>query len=237
MWLLATLGLGGVLGYLVSSLRGRSRPKPPKPLPMPGGAPHNRAEAVRRVLKHLQRKTIAEVAEGTAAVLEGTVRALPHVQPLVAPSSGASCIGYHLDLRAGWIQHAIDFDQLHEEARCTDFELEDATGIIQVSGEGLELAISDGPFQFWHQTPPHLAARIPHHVGAMTVEEGLVTPGVRILVCGVVTADLAASDYRDGKPVYTVRATASFPLVASTDRDLFLPGNRPIAPEELHRRG
>lgn len=233
-WLISTLVIGGVLGYIVRSLR--DQPQRSKPLPPGAGPPKNRAEAVRRVLKHLQRKTIAELAEGSAAVIEGTVRPIASVPPLNAPFSGTACIGYHLDMRAGWIDHDMLFAQLHEDARCADFEVEDATGVIRVVGAGLELAITDGPFTYWNHAPPHLAARIPHHVGPMTIEEGLLRPGDRILVCGVVTSELTATDYRDGKPVYTVRASPSFPLVASTDHDLFVGGDRPIAPEELHKR-
>lgn len=190
---------------------------------------------MRRVLKHLQRKTIAELGEGTAAVIEGTVRAIGSVPPLTAPFTGKPCVGYHLDLRTGWIDHDALFDQLYDEARCIDFELEDATGVIRVVGAGLELAVTDGDFTFHHYPPPQIAQRVAYHIGAMTVEEGIVVPGDKILVCGVVTSELSATDYRDGTPVYTLRATPSFPLVASTDRDLFTPGERPLAPEELHK--
>lgn len=230
-WLICSLIGGGVLGYIAKSLR--DRPSKTKPLPPAGGQPQDRAEAVRRVLKHLERKTIAELTEGTAAVIEGTVRA-GSALALVSPYAGRPCVGYHLDVRRAWMDN-FTFHQVYEEARCGDFEIEDATGIIRVSGSGLELAITDGPFVYADPCPPQLRGRV-HVVGPLTIEEGVLVPGDKVLVCGVVMTELAATDYRDGKPVYTLRATPSFPLVASSDRDLFLPGDRPIAPEELHRR-
>jgi hypothetical protein len=221
---------GGIVGYAVRAFK--VAVDGPKPLPAPAGQPQDRAEAVRRVLKHLQRKTIAELTEGGAAVVEGTVRATS-AQALVSPYAGRLCVGYHLDVRLAWMDN-FKFRQLYEEARCGDFEIEDATGRIRVSGAGLELAITDGAFVFVDQRPPQLASRI-QPGGPLTIEEGVLVPGTRVLVCGVVTSELTATDYRDGQVVYTLRATPSFLLVASSDRDLFFPGDRPIAPEELHR--
>jgi hypothetical protein len=223
---------GGFLGYALRALKVASDGPKPR-LPPAGGQPQDRAEAVRRILKHLERKTISELSEGNAAVIEGTVRA-SSAPGLTSPHGGARCIGYHLDVRLAWMEN-FKFRQIYEEARCGDFEIEDATGVIRVSGVGLELAITDGPFVFVQRVPPPLQSRV-HHPGPLTIEEGVLLPGANVLVCGVVTSELSVTDYRDGKPIYTLRATPSFPLVASTDRDLFLPGSRPIAPEELHRR-
>ncbi|MFN0251216.1 MAG: hypothetical protein ACKV2T_30350 [Kofleriaceae bacterium] len=241
--LFVALLAGGAMGYVVRAVQATLHRKA-KQLPKGAGQPRNRAEAVRRVLKHLERKKIAELVEGSAAVIEGTVRPLADVPPLTAPHTGSGCVGYHLDIRAGWVDHDASFPQLHDEARCNDFELVDASGVIRVIGAGLELAITDGPVTFHGQgsvrflgnVPPHITTRVPHHDGAITVEEGLLMPGARILVCGVVSREAGATGYRDGTQVFTMRATPSFPLVASTDADLFVAGDRPIAPEELHRR-
>lgn len=231
---LAALLGGGVIGYVIKALRvAPDHPSRRKPLPAGAGQPRDRAEAVRRILKHLERKTIAELTEGAAAVIDGTVR-IYSAQLLLSPYAGKPCIGYHLDVRNAWMED-FTFRQLYEEARCGDFEIEDDTGVIRVSGHSLDLAITDGPFLILEQVAPQLASRI-HAQGSVTIEEGLLLPGARVLVCGVVTSELSATDYRDGKPVYTLRATPSFPLVASTDADLFFPGDRPIAPEELHKR-
>jgi hypothetical protein len=51
----------------------------------------------------------------------------------------------------------------------------------------------------------------------------------------VLTREKLASDYRDGDSQLVFRASATFPLVASTDRDLLRQGDRPIAPAELRR--
>ncbi len=213
--------------------------KQPKGLPAAGPPPEDRGEAVRRVLKHLQRKSIGEIREGEAAVMVGTVLAIDGIQPLAAPISGRPCLGYHLDIRLGILDERMRFRQLHEEARCTSFRVVDDTGAsITVDADGLELAITDTPATLWPPPhPPALTQRIGYLVRLpITVEEGLLHPGMRVLVCGVVSRELAASDYRDGAPQLILRASATFPLVASTDADLFAEANRPIAPEELHRR-
>ncbi len=212
----------------------------PGPLPLPGEPPADRGEAVRRVLKHLQRKSIGELTEGNAGVVVGTVHALEGVEWLVAPISATPCLGYHLDIRRAWLDvNSPVLRQLHDEARCVRFEVRDETGSVLVDPEGLELAITDGPIGRWDPPlPPEVHSRVPplYATSPVTVEEGLLLPGARILVCGVVARDAIASDYRDGKTHLVLRASATFPLVASTDADLLTQGERPIAPEELHRR-
>lgn len=234
MWLLflgLALGAGGIAlgGWL-----GRMR----KALPPPGEPPRDRGEAVRRVLKHLQRRTIAELGDGTAAVVAGTVRAIQGVSLLRAPFTGSECIGYHLDVRAARLEHGIHFPQLREEARCVSFEVVDATGTLLVHAEGLELAVTDGPIGTWHPPLPlHVSALVPaYHYYPVTVEEGLLLEGAQVLVCGVAVREAAASDYRDGAQRLVMRATSTFPLVASSDADLFKATDRPIAPEELRSR-
>lgn len=235
--LLLFLGLGlgfGVSAIAIGGWLGRRR----KALPAPGEPPRDRGEAVRRVLKHLQRKTIAELGDGTAAVVAGTVRAIQGVPLLRAPFTGAECIGYHLDIRAARLENGIHFPQLREEARCVSFEVVDATGTLIVSADGLELAVTDGPIGRWDPPlPPHVSALVPaYHFFSVTVEEGLLLPGAQVLVCGVAVRELAATDYRDGAHALVMRATSTFPLVASSDADLFKETDRPIAPEELRSR-
>jgi len=235
--LLLFLGLGlgfGVSAIAIGGWLGRRN----KALPPAGEPPRDRGEAVRRVLKHLQRKTIAELGDGTAAVVMGTVRPLPGVPLLRAPFTGTECVGYHLDIRAARLEYGFHFPQLREEARCVSFELVDASGTLTVSAEGLELAVTDGPIGRWDPPlPPHVSALVPgYHYFAVTVEEGLLLPGSLVLVCGVAVRELAATDYRDGNQALVMRATSTFPLVASSDADLFKETDRPIAPEELRSR-
>ncbi len=209
-------------------------------LPAPGPPPEDRAESVRRVLKHLQRKPIAELEEGSAAVIVGTVKAITGVALLRSPLTGTECLGFHVDVRRALLDDVLRFPQIYETARIVAIEVEDGTGTVRVSADGLELAITNGPISQWE--PPHPVSLLPlvpppfrHH--PVTVEEGLLQPGATILVCGVAVRELGATDYRDGASHFVMRATATFPLVASTDPDLVHPGERPIAPEELHRRG
>ncbi len=208
-------------------------------LPRAGGPPEDRAEAVRRVLKHLQRKTIAELEDGTAVVVVGTVKALDGVAPLVSPVTATRCLGYHVDVRLTELDEWLRLPQVAEVARCVDFAITDETGTLHVTSDGLELAITDGSITRWHPPhPPPLAAmlRPEHRFRSVTVEEGLLHAGAQILVGGVVVRERAATDYRDGAATLVLRASATFPLVASTDKDLLEPGERPIAPEELRRR-
>ncbi len=233
--LLLLLGLGLGAGVIaLGGLLGRMR----KALPPAGEPPRDRGEAVRRVLKHLQRKTIAELGDGTAAVVAGTVRAIQGVPLLRAPFTGSECIGYHLDIRAARLENGIHFPQLREEARCVSFEVVDATGTLIVSADGLELAVTDGPIGTWYPPlPPQVSVLVPaYHYFPVTVEEGLLLPGAQVLVCGVAVRELAATDYRDGAHALVMRATSTFPLVASSDADLFKLTDRPIAPEELRTR-
>ena len=60
--------------------------------------------------------------------------------------------------------------------------------------------------------------------------------GAQVLVCGVAVRELAPTDYRDGAHALVMRATSTFPLVASSDADLVKQTDRPIAPEELRTR-
>ncbi|HTL33886.1 MAG TPA: hypothetical protein VL326_12210 [Kofleriaceae bacterium] len=233
--MLTILLVVGATAACVAALRPR---RDRAALPKAGGPPEDRGEAVRRVLKHLQRKTIAEVEEGTAAVIVGTVHEIPGIEPLVSPLTNASCLGYHLEIRSAVFDEFMRLRQLRDEARCTAFEVRDETGAIRVDPQGLELAITDTPAILRHpQHPPEIRQRIPgwaYHL-PITVEIGQLRPGMRVLVCGVAARELAPTDYRDGVPALLLRASATFPLVASTDADLFQPGERPIAPEELHR--
>jgi hypothetical protein len=156
----------------------------------------------------------------------------------VAPISKTACIGYHLDIRSAVLDESMRLRQLRDEAVCTGFEVRDETGAIRVDARGLELAITDSPASLRH--PEHaleVRQRIPGWADGLplTIEEGLLQPGMRVLVCGVAARELAPTDYRDGVPALMLRASATFPLVASTDADLLTPGDRPIAPEELHR--
>lgn len=231
---------GGMVGAGSSALvQAYRRSRPGGPLPIAGPAPEDRGEAVRRVLKHLQRRTIAELEEGTAAVVVGTVVAIPGVAALRSPAHDVECLGYHLDIRDSELDASLRFAQLHEDARCVAIEVHDETGAIRVDPRGLELAITDAPIVL--RVPPHppaLLLRLPPgaHVRGVTLEEGVLLAGMRILVCGLVARELDASQYRDGQPTLVLRASATFPLVASCDADLFVATTRPIAPEELRTR-
>ncbi|HUS30246.1 MAG TPA: hypothetical protein VMZ53_17180 [Kofleriaceae bacterium] len=225
----------GVTTVCVAALRPR---RDRNALPPAGGPPEDRGEAVRRVLKHLQRKAIVDVQEGTAAVIVGTVHAVPGIEPIVSPITNESCLGYHVDIRSAVFDEHMRLRQLKDEAACTAFEVRDETGAIRIDPAGLELAITDTAAVLrYPQHPPEIRQRIPgwaFHL-PITVEVGVLQPGMRVLVCGVAARELTPTDYRDGTPALLLRASATFPLVASTDADLFHPGDRPISPEELHR--
>jgi hypothetical protein len=234
------LALGALLGGALTALFHRVFARPARrALPAPARPPQDRGEAVRRVLKHLQRRSVAELREGEAAVIVGIIHEVPGVARVRSPISHTECLGFHLDIRR------VDFDppvwtfvQLYEHALMVDVDIRDDSGAIRVDARGLELAITDAPIARWSPPlPPALLALVPpqFHHAPITVEEGLLHAGARILVCGVVERSLAPTDYRDGASAFVLRASSTFPLVASSDADLLTPGARPIAPEELHR--
>ena len=227
--LAALVGSIGIGGAWSRALR-RSR----KALP-PGAGPAERTENVRRILKHLVRSSIASVTDGAAAVIHGHVAGQAG---LVAPLSGAPCIGYHVWIRASGV--AVDRTLLHDRAACGDFTVRDASGTVAVRGAGLELAITHAPVMIYALPfPGWLVALLPRTIDSPMVEvaEGLLKPGDEVLVCGVAATERRTDDnYRDGTTVSTsLQATPTFPLVASTDDDLVMQGNRPIDPEELPR--
>ena len=183
------------------------------------------------MLKHIERKTIAELAEGEGAVIIGTVIGEATMR---SPISGVSCIGYHVRIH----DQGFEPRQLHDEARCGAFAVQDTTGTIAVDVTGLELAMTSPLPRF--MAPPHpnaVGVRVPayYHL-PLVLDECVLLAGMRVLVCGVVTREVTATDYRDGRTNLRLRASATFPLVASTDADLFVVPDRPIAPQELHRR-
>lgn len=239
MWiepLFAGIALGGTL--VAAWVRAR-RASAPRALPPAGEPPADRSEAVRRVLKHLQRRSIGALEEGAAAVIAGVARPLPGVPLLRSPIHGVPCLGYHLSIRGAQFDYSLSFPRARDLARCAPFELVDETGTVRVASEGLELAITDAPA--WRCDPPlprELLAQVPPACAgwSLIIEEGVLLPGGQVLVCGVAVRELAAADhYRESATSFVLRATSTFPLVASTDADLFEASDRPIAPEELHR--
>ena len=190
----------------------------------------SRTEAVRRVLWHIERKPIGALAEGEAAVVRGTAVAID--DPLVAPLSGQSCIGYHLVIRSHPLgEIAVD------HARCGAFAVADATGEARVSPDGLELVVSHAPSHLvWPPLPADLLAWVPPRWrgGAIVVSEGVLIEGQQVAVCGVMQAAIAAGElYREGHTRRELTASPTFPLVASPDEDLEAQSHRPIRPEEL----
>ncbi len=156
------------------------------------------------------------------------------LRSLRAPLSNLPCLGFHFSIRTATLEQTL----LYDHARCGDFTLADATGEVPVRGDGLELAITrfegtryDAPFPHW------LVPLLPrYYIPAVEVREGYLMPGDEVLVCGVAAIERGIDNYRDGETVTVeLRATTMFPLVASTDRDLVIQGDRPIDPAELPR--
>ena len=101
----------------------------------------SRSEAVRRVLRHIARRPIAQLADADAAVVRGEAVAVD--DPLVAPLSGRRCIGYHLLIRDRTLGEI-----LVDHARCARFIIVDDTGEVLVRSEGLEFAAIEAPPMF-----------------------------------------------------------------------------------------
>ena len=198
----------------------------PRALPRPAGPPPDRTESVRRVLKHIVRRRIADLAEGSAAVIVGRVRAGADV--LTSPVSQTACIGYHAVVPG-----------FAEVARLLPVDVVDGTGVVHIDPTGLELAIlrrlkyvvTARQVPMLRELAPNLPIDWP-----VTVEEATIVADAAIFVCGVPTYEAIPTDeYRENASRWVLRSTPTFPLVASTDPDLAVAGKRPIEPEELRR--
>ncbi|HZJ68200.1 MAG TPA: hypothetical protein VFD36_32085 [Kofleriaceae bacterium] len=190
----------------------------------------SRSEAVRRVLRHIARRPIAQLADADAAVVRGEAVAVD--DPLVAPLSGRRCIGYHLLIRDRTLGEI-----LVDHARCARFIIVDDTGEVLVRSEGLEFAAIEAPPMFvaW-PLPPPIARWVPPSWRGKTVviTEGVLLPGAPVAACGVMQTTIAAGElYREGRAHRVLVTSPTFPLVASPDRDLEEPSPNPVRPEEL----
>ena len=191
--------------------------------------PPDRSEAVRRMLRHIARQPIAELAEGSAAVVRGTAGAVD--EPLIAPVSGRPCIGYHLLVRDAASEFVIV-----DHARCGAFSIRDDTGTLHIHCEGLELAVVQVPQYLGPPLPPAIAALLPRPWRGVPVRwsEGVLLENMSVAACGVVHLAPAAGElYREARHSLEFVASSTFPLVASPDPDLAVPSPRPYRPEEL----
>lgn len=208
------IGATGLLARWYQKRFGSSR------LP-PAGETKDRSEKVRRLLKHLTRKTINQLVEGEAAVVVGHAFPVAGAPPLVSLLQQKSCLAFHAEQRT---PNAL----LREDAACSDFILRDATGEVLVRGERLEFAVAAGP---WFE-------RIMPGAGWLQLvhREALLLPGAEVVVCGtVVMRALAADDYRESTHQMELLATPTFPAVASTDDDITAPPEVQIAPQDVPR--
>lgn len=197
--------------------------------------PVDRAEKVRRVLKHVTRKKIGELLEGEAAVLIGVAQPLPGAVPLTSPLQQQPCIAYHVEQRATDLTQTL----VHENASCSDFLLRDDSGEVLVRGMKLDFAVAIGPW----------VERLLRDANGHTMlhREALLLPGAEVAVCGaLVMRSLPASgnhertlgtesDYRESNHRMELVATPTFPAVASTDDDLIIPPDQQISPAQLRR--
>ncbi len=184
--------------------------------------PIDRAEQVRRVLKHVTRKKINELVEGEAAVVIGVAHPLPDSVPLTSPIMQQPCIAYHVEQRAPETFNSL----LQENANCSDFLLRDDTGEVLVRGLQLDFAVAVGP---WVER--YVLDAAGHH---RLHREALLLPGAEVSVCAaVVLRSIAASDYRESNHRMELVATPTFPAVASTDDDLIIAPREQISPAQL----
>ena len=184
------------------------------------------------MLKHLIRSPVAALTEGVAAVVHGRADG---ERNLKSPYSGTPCIGFHVSIRAVNLANVL----IHDHAQCGDFRIDDGTGTVAIRGGGLDLAITRVDVHAYIPPhPPWLRGLVRPELWSQALElfEGLVQPGSDVLVCGVVQRELGVDNYRDGETSQlAMQTTTTFPLVASTDPDLVVQGDRPIDPQELPR--
>ncbi len=199
--------------------------------------PIDRAEKVRRVLKHVTRKKICDLLEGEAAVLIGVAFPPPGSVPLTSPLLQQPCIAYHVEQRAANAAQTL----VYENAKCSDFLLRDESGEVLVRGMKLDFAVAIGP---WVDRYLRDAKGL-----TMLHREALLLPGAEVAVCGaLVMRSHAASgnapnermlgaefDYRESNHQMEIVATPTFPAVASTDDDLIIPPDQQISPAQLRR--
>ncbi|HEY4182901.1 MAG TPA: hypothetical protein VGM90_39025 [Kofleriaceae bacterium] len=194
-------------------------------------APAARTEYARRLLKHVERKTIAQLEEGQAAVVVGKARAIPGVALLYAPIHGVDVIAVNTRVEAN---RGVE---LGDRWACVDFDLVDASGSIRVQGAGVDVAIvnnvaytTDG-----QKLPPEMVLARARNTDAVGTE-GIIRDGTDVLVLGQVSLDRTITDYRDGGQLRILRATESFPVALSCDADLFVRGDHVLTMEDVIRR-
>jgi hypothetical protein len=177
-----------------------------------------RTELARRLLRNVERRRIADLRDGQAAVIRGRVRALPNVPLMIAPMRKMPVIGVNTRL--------IDSEEVEilEAHACTDFELVDETGSIRVEGAGADLSIRRVPFMPFDRNaiPPHwvpVCSTMLHLSGT----EGVIVDGTEVVVLGMVNMQMqmGVGDYRDGAVQRVLRAPGSIPVTISSDPDTF----------------
>ncbi|CAN5829358.1 hypothetical protein BH11MYX2_BH11MYX2_22790 [soil metagenome] len=187
-----------------------------------------RTELTRRLLRNVERRRIADLREGQAAVIRGRVRAIPTVPLIHAPMRRMPVIAVNTRL--------IDTEDVEilEAHACTDFELVDETGSIRVEARGADVSITHGPMMPFDRTqiPPHW---VPVCSTLLTLSgtEGVIVDGTEVVVLGMVAVQMGATDYRDGNVQRVLRATGSIPVTLSSDTDTFQPSGKSFTVEQI----
>jgi hypothetical protein len=189
-----------------------------------------RTELTRRLLRNVERRRVADLRDGQAAVIRGRVRALPNVPPIHAPMRRMPVIGVNTRL--------IDSEDVEilEAHACTDFELYDETGSIRVEARGADLSITHSPMiDFDRPSIPPSWVPVCSTMLNLRGTEGVIVDGTEVVVLGMVTAHVGATNYRDGAIERVLRAPGSIPVTLSSDPDTFHPSGKVYTVEQIMR--
>ncbi|HEY4182900.1 MAG TPA: hypothetical protein VGM90_39020 [Kofleriaceae bacterium] len=187
-----------------------------------------RTELARRLLRNVERRRIADLRDGQAAVIRGRARAIQNVPPIHAPMRRMPVIGVNTRL--------IDSEDVEilEAHACTDFELVDETGSIRVEGAGADLSIRRVPYMpFDRNAIPPAWVPVCSTMLNLSGTEGVIVDGTEVVVLGMMNMRMGATDYRDGNVERVLRAPGSIPVTISSDPDTFDPSGKSYTVEQI----
>jgi hypothetical protein len=133
---------------------------------------------------------------------------------LLAPLTGESCVGFHVDVISS---RSDDWGpiELYNRSRNVTLEIDDGTGRLAIRADQLTLGL-DGTVTWKDCAEPAAIDALfdsPLAGVPMAILEGVVRAGDQLVVCGTVSFDRSQGVYRDGTPTPTLVASQDGPVI------------------------